>query len=119
MMTDELIPSPLKTTFVRFASGYKLAARIVGAMRRPYAMTSHGTSCTEEMTGNDMTIATNATTKAPFHSFRLAIAAIAAAVAPAAARPIRTCSDDRVPIVGIRKRLKTNAPRIEPAVLAA
>src|SRR6185369_10468662 len=105
--------------FVRLASGYKFAPRIVGAMRRPYAMTSHGTSCTVEMTGTEMAIAANTATRAPFHSFRLAIAATAAAVAPAAARAIRTCSEDRVPIVGIRKRLKTSAPRIEPAVLAA
>src|SRR5262245_19106537 len=82
-------------------------------------MTSHGTSFTKAMTGTEITIATNAEATAVFDSFRLAIALTAAAVAPAAARPIKTCSDDRVPIPGIRNKLNANAPMIEPAVFAA
>src|SRR5579884_1045049 len=45
--------------------------------------------------------------------------AAAAATAAASETPIRTCSQERVPITGMSARLNASAPTIEPAVLIA
>src|SRR3989442_11142003 len=119
MRTDELIPSPRKRTFVALASGYKSAPGMVGEMGRPYAMTSHGTSPTEEITTAENATAAREMATPALRIVRLPIVEIAAAMAPAAARPIRNCCEPRVPRSGMRKRLKANAPTIEPAVFAA
>src|SRR5215475_8076310 len=119
MITDELMPSPLKRTLVALPSGYKSAPRSVGAMRRPYAITSHGTSWTENIKPVERTIAVTATATAAFETAFFDIAEKAAAIAAAAEMPIRICCEARVPIVGMRARLKTSAPAIEPAVFAA
>src|SRR5437867_3267749 len=125
MTTDELMPSPLKRTLVAFASGYKSAARMVGAMRRPYAITSQGTSATVVAMTNEITIAAAATPMTVFEatvlSGRLRTPSVdtTAAIAAAPDKAIRICWDTRVPHSGIKTRLKASAPAMEPAVFAA
>ena len=52
------MPSPLNSTFGDwFRAGYRSAARRIGAMRRPYAITSQGTSMTSDPTASASTTA--------------------------------------------------------------
>ena len=67
----------------------------------------------------ERTIALTATATAAFETAFFDIAENAAAMPAAAEMPMRICCEARVPIVGMRARLKSNAPAIEPAVFAA
>ena len=113
MTTDELMPSPMKTGF---DSDDKSRPRRIGATRRPYAMTCHGTSDTVEIRPNAaIAIPTNVAASASARRAQDASATIEAAAAIA----MSNCWHARVPSAGMNARLNSNAPAIAPAVFAA
>src|SRR5262249_55504337 len=125
MTTDEFIPSPTKSGF---ASDDGSRPRKIGATRRPYAIICQGTSEIVAARPHPAS-STPATVAAVTILLRRRLAGLrprthqpnegAPTRAAATARAIRSCCEPRVPMVGIRKRLKTRAPAIDPAVLAA